>query len=256
MSSVQKFTSSPKEEITERRFDIESTIEKMKGKTATCKDLTSLVIDLMKLVHEQGLRIANLEKINSDKDKKIRELEEEGANNDLSNRINRPSFNYLVTQMRSEIKERESIEDNIIISGIKLKGVSEEEIEKNDIKQVDTILSVLNLSRDKVETQSRIKAKNATKTNLILIKFKDRLHGQSALKEATKLRGRKEFDGIYLNKDKTKNERVVERDSRQDRNKRNALLGDKNGEGKSIGTYQGKKFYWGIRYGELKRIFV
>jgi hypothetical protein len=73
-------------------------------------------------------------------------------------------------------------------------------------------LSVLNLSRDKVEKQSRIKAKNATKTNLILIKFKDRSHGQCALKEATKLRGKIEFEGIYLNKDKTKNERVVERE--------------------------------------------
>jgi hypothetical protein len=60
---------------------------------------------------------------------------------------------YLVTQMRSEIKEK-SIEDNIIISEIKLKGVSEEEIEKNDIKQVEKLLSVLNLSRDKVETHS------------------------------------------------------------------------------------------------------
>jgi hypothetical protein len=44
-----------------------------------------------------------------------------------------------------------------------------------------------------------------------------------------------------LNKDKIKNERVVERELRQDRNKRNALLGYKNGEGKPIGTYQQKK---------------
>jgi hypothetical protein len=68
MSPLQKSTSSPKEDITEPRLDIESTIEKMKGKTATCKNLTGLVIDLMKLVQEQGLRIANLEEINSDKD--------------------------------------------------------------------------------------------------------------------------------------------------------------------------------------------
>ena len=53
----------------------------------------------------------------------------------------------------------------------------------------------------------------------------------------------------------TKAERTIDKRLREERNKRNAALTEKGAEERPRGRYKNKLFYWGIRSGELTRIF-
>ena len=77
-----------------------------------------------------------------------------------------------------------------------------------------------------------------------------------ALRESTKLRNNPDFQNVYINRDKTRSERLLDKELRVERSKRNATLEEQDEEGRHLGSYNGKKFYWGIRFGELRRIFV
>ncbi len=65
---------------------------------------------------------------------------------------------------------------------------------------------------------------------------------------------RDEYKGVYVNKDKTKVERLAEKELRIERNSLNDKLPyvDK---GRHYGLQDERKFYWGIRFGELRKIF-
>jgi hypothetical protein len=60
---------------------------------------------------------------------------------------------------------------------------------------------------------------------------------------------------VYINKDMTRAERMAEKELRDERNKRNGELTEQDTNGRPRGTFNGKKFYWGVRFGELRKIF-
>ena len=72
----------------------------------------------------------------------------------------------IVSRVKKEIAESEQIENNIIISGLKKAGSSEEEISANDTKEVDRLLLALDIPLDEVRSHKRIRTKYE-KTNLI-----------------------------------------------------------------------------------------
>ena len=72
---------------------------------------------------------------------------------------------------RTETKEAENIEKNIVISGIVKEGDSDENVKINDTKKVDEVLEALELRRNHVESQRRIKTINSN-SNVIIVKFK------------------------------------------------------------------------------------
>jgi hypothetical protein len=77
-----------------------------------------------------------------------------------------------------------------------------------------------------------------------------------ALKGAKNLRDNDSYKGVYVNRDMTRTERIIQKQLRDDRNKRNNEDLKETGKGKwPRGTHGGKLFHWGIRDGEVRRIF-
>ena len=159
----------------------------------------------------------------------------------------------ILTKVRKELADSERIEKNIIVSGLTKVGKDENEIEANDKANVDKVLEVIEMSREQVMNQTRIKTRNE-KTDLILIEFKQVEYRTKALRGAKNLATREEFKGVYVNKDKTRVERLAEKELRIERNSLNDKLPyvDK---GRHYGLQNERKYYWGIRFGELRKIF-
>ena len=159
----------------------------------------------------------------------------------------------ILTKVRKELADSERIEKNVIISGLTKVGKDEKEIEVNDRANVDKLLDVLEMSREQVMNQKRIITRN-DKTDLILVEFKQVEYSTKALRGAKNLATRDEYKGVYVNKDKTKAERLAEKELRMERNSLNDKLPYVE-KGRHYGLQNEKKFYWGIRYGELRKIF-
>jgi hypothetical protein len=155
---------------------------------------------------------------------------------------------------RSEVKAVDSIERNIVISGIKKKGNDEKEIKENDIESVNEVLSALQLRRDDVEFQKRIITRNET-ANIIIVKFKQIQYHSRALQNSSALKAIPTLKGIYINRDKTKAERIDEKVARDSAKEKNAHLTEIDQEGRRYGIDEnGRKFYFGIRAGEVVKI--
>ena len=105
----------------------------------------------------------------------------------------------ILTKVRKELADSERIEKNIIISGRTKVGEDEKDIETNDKANVDKVLEVIEMSRDQVLNQTRIKTRNE-KTDLILIEFKQVEYRTKALRGAKNLATRDEFKGVYVTK--------------------------------------------------------
>ena len=75
-------------------------------------------------------------------------------------------------------------------------------------------------------------------------------------RNARKLREGNDFVNIYINEDKTKSQSLIDKELRDERNKRNNMLQDLGG--RHLGdTEDGTgKYYWAIRSGALKKILV
>ena len=161
---------------------------------------------------------------------------------------------HFLAKMRQEATERERIKKNVIISGLPETGGTESEKESNDLAKVDSLLNVLGLSRSTVSRQVRLKVHNPN-AKLVLVEFNDVSLKEAALSRAGKLRNEPAFNRIFLNRDMTKAERVAEKELRDEPNKLNKALPDKDSEGRPCGKFNGKPFHWGVRSGELRRIF-
>lgn len=158
-------------------------------------------------------------------------------------------------------KEKETIQNNIIISGFK-------EDETSDDTKVDSVLAILNLDRDKVKRQRRLRRTNKEGENIsntILVEFKDIVHKQTAIAHAKDLRKENSFKNVYVNEDKTAAERLFDYENRKKRNELNNKLqyvseGAQEGRQrygiKCDGKFKGCKFYWAInKKGELSEIY-
>jgi hypothetical protein len=140
------------------------------------------------------------------------------------------SLNVIMAKVSNENKEKEKIENNITISGVtECENRSETESNKHDEDEVDKILEVLELTREDVKKQSRIKRNlprtpTATTTpiskepTLIRIEFKEKHFQQKALQNAKKLKEEEEMGKIYINPDRTILERLADQKLRQERN--------------------------------------
>ena len=156
-----------------------------------------------------------------------------------------------------ELNESERIENNVIISNLTKVGANETEIQTNDTASVNRIMTILDINQEKIKKISRIKTQN-TNANLILVEFKEKEYQTTALRNWNDVKNVEEFKNLFINKDKTKAERLAESKLRAERNKRNQELPDKDEQGRPISAGEGnqnRKFYWGIRFGELKKIY-
>jgi hypothetical protein len=172
---------------------------------------------------------------------------------------NKTSVNeaIMLNKVRKELNESSRIENNVIISNIPRVGSNETEIQSNDSAMIDKIMIELDINQDKIRKFSRIKTQN-TNANLVLVEFKEKEYQTQALRNWANVKSVEELKTLFINKDKTRAERMAESKLRAERNKRNEELPDKDDEGRPISAADGnqnRRFYWCIRFGELKKIY-
>ena len=151
---------------------------------------------------------------------------------------------------------------------------TDEEKTKHDEKEVAKVLQALgaDFSSD-VKRCKRLAGKKLDSSNtnppstsgstapsnptpLILVKFNETSKREAVSNSAHQLRKKSEFNGIYLNADKTKAVRILEQKQREERNLRNSQFTEKDETGRPYGHHQSKNFYWAVRSGQLARVFL
>ncbi|RNA34349.1 hypothetical protein BpHYR1_002845, partial [Brachionus plicatilis] len=137
----------------------------------------------------------------------------------ISNSKKPESTMVMIANVRKELSETERIQNNVVISGA---GYSESE--DTDKERVNEVLEVLNLDRDQVKYQRRIKSANGSPLDKIVVTFKETKFKQQAISKSKDLKDRTGFEQVYVNPDKTQCERVLERNLREERNRRNQEL--------------------------------
>jgi hypothetical protein len=93
----------------------------------------------------------------------------------------------------------------------------------------------------------------------LLVKLDTIENQKIAVQNSKKLKEIQEYKTVYINIDKTENERILESKLRVERNKRNAALPNEidGTDGRlRYNDFNGKKYYWGIRSGELKWVQI
>lgn len=170
-----------------------------------------------------------------------------------------------MANIAKENKSKNRIENNIVISGIEINlADNQTQKEKEDEEKVEQILGSLGLGKETIEKQSLIKLKdriNSTvptwkDSKMIRIEFKESKHKILALKNAKNLRTESELENYYVNPELTEIERSIEKQLRDERNKRNAALPnlEDNGRLRYGIDNRDKKYYWVIRGSQLRQI--
>jgi hypothetical protein len=98
---------------------------------------------------------------------------------------------------------------------------------------------------------------------MIVVEFKDETAKNTALRGAKTLRTNESLKKVYINPDKTPSERVLEATLRTARDEKNKSLTHVKDGTEGRHRYDilpaghpkaGKKYYWGIRWNELRQI--
>ena len=253
------------------------------GAQATLKSLDKWLLELKTSLLEKNSILSDeikMLKNEKDEDKKtIREFKKklESYNppkpHDWSNLFqnSKPSqeTQIIMAKIGKENREKSKIENNIIISGIGF-----ESTEKDDTT-VENILKTLELSTEVTKKIVRINRKKFTdkdgteKENdkqplkMILVEFNSGENRQKALLNSNKLKN-SDYRYVYINRDKTENEREVERRLRAERNSLNEKLSheipDTQGRHrygiKLSGPNKDKKYYHIIRNGSIQERII
>jgi hypothetical protein len=206
--------------------------------------------------------IGSLKKTNKELNEHVSKLEASKASGGGTT-PGQPLFSSLFSDDKSteaevhrEIKESKIIETNMIVSGIpEASNGSEEEKAAHDKTSVEALLTALETPLYEMKRFKRVKTNNE-KPNLILIEFGEAVTLPSALRKAKNLRTNDKFKGVYVNKDMTRTERIIEKRLRDERNWKNKEEMKETGGGEwPRGLYESRLFHWGIRSGEVRRIF-
>ena len=157
--------------------------------------------------------------------------------------------------MAKESNDKIKKENNILISGLtESTSRDKDEIDQFDKDCVSNLLVKIGSDIEKVHRITRLKKINATKPAITLVEFKNKDDQQSAIINSKNLKSDEQYKQIFINKDLTQAEAQLEKELRLERNKLNATLTDGDGRLKYGTTTEGKTYYWGIRWGSVKKI--
>ncbi len=240
--------------------------------------------DSTKALHKWVGEICNVIQLLSDRlektEKENIELKTEIQKFKQSKQQNSPNFSFaeilkekpdkanetqlvMLAKVNAEMSNKKKIETNIIISGIPA-ATNPTESKEHDQEQINSLLKALepNLSIKNTKRVVRLKKKNNNRNEqpeLLLVELDTIENQKIAVQNSKKLKEIQEYKTVYINIDKTENERILESKLRAERNKRNAELPNvvEDSEGRlRYNVYKEKKYYWGIRSGELKWIQI
>ena len=237
--------------------------------------------ELKKENSELASKLASLEKANNELVKNTKEKGTGSWASLFSSKDGKRSEEQLkfLAAVAKESRVVTKTECNLIINGLPEPDAAVDEMAmtgedhaSSEQRQLTDLLSELGVDCADVETFKRLKStKPAPGTDdsstartrrpcPVLVQFKNALYRDRALQSASRLRDSALFKGVFLDIDKTKAERSEEYKLRKERDARNSQLPNvvEGTEGRQrYGTDgHGKKFYYGIRYGVIKKVFM
>jgi hypothetical protein len=219
--------------------------------------LMARVEELEKLVQ----RVADLEKSNEAKDKKIRFLEDELKARpaaikpiDWSNLFRADAKKTseeikIVNAITAVNKDIEKRVKNIVIVGLNLSLATDTDKKiEDDRSTVEEIFDSLNIGRNNIKRIYRFKPKPNATGSPILVELPSNIDRNKVLKEAKNLKSNNKFKGVYINPDQNEAERKLTGELVKERNIKNQQLDN---EGKL-----NKPFRWGIRDNKVVQITI
>jgi hypothetical protein len=241
-----------KHEVLESKFA--TLINELKLKDAKIEDLTQKLDDLKNQTpafNQPGMSFADI-------------MDSQGAKSD--NEV------VIIAKMNKEQIEKKKIEKNIIISGLKEPSIqSKDDKFRADKEQIIQLLNILGVpetdlkkhvrltkkvhaTTDQISNQATTVTNDNIQPDLVLIELSSKEAQTKIVKNSKKLKDSANFNSVYVNFDKTENERILEKKLRVERNSRNSKLTNEvagsNGRLR-YNIFNGKKYYWGIRSGDL-----
>jgi hypothetical protein len=179
----------------------------------------------------------------------------------------------LLSSVRREVSEAAKIEKNIIINGVAVAQGNIEAQAEHDRKSATNVLKELGVDSSKISRITRlVKSSSSTNNNAatsvnsasannlrppsLLVVLTDKESKIKAVNNATNLRAKAAFNGIYVNPDKTKNDRISEYQLRTECRRLNNEFDEEDQYSRKFGRHSGKPFYWGIRSERITRIFI
>lgn len=171
------------------------------------------------------------------------------------------SEKLLLHTVHREIREISNIECNAIISGTDYTS------EDADKAIVDDVLTAIGSTVRHVKHIRRIQNKDKTPSKKLLLTFNEAETKQEVCQWAYKLRkAGKEYNNIYLNEDRTKAQRAIDKELRDERTRLNNALTETTytttindqtvTQTRRLGDEGSSKFYWAIRNDRLKKIII
>ncbi len=122
----------------------------------------------------------------------------------------------LIHQLQQEQEEQTRIENNIVIDGV--------EVDEDDLDDHVSVENILKAVGSKIGDTARIsrlyktdKKQQKTPTNRIIVTFKTYKVKENVIKNAKTLRNNTCFDGVYINSDRTRAQRMIDYTIRQQR---------------------------------------
>ncbi|RNA36922.1 hypothetical protein BpHYR1_037018 [Brachionus plicatilis] len=245
----------------------------------TSRDLIAWSLNISNLVKELVNEIKSLKESNMAKDEKIaaleRSLNQNGKNNgamtyaDLFKSSNKETEAVIISKITKESNQKSKIDKNITISGIiECNHDSKEDRDNHARNEVEKIFTKIRVSKEKMVKVYRLPKRSnhvdlstspntltPTWTSKVIVEMIDSDSQKSTLIAAKVLKEYDDYRNIYINQDKTLNERLIESKLRSERNKRNDGLNSVSGRHRFQDDGE-KKWYWGIRNGELRKIEI
>jgi hypothetical protein len=218
--------------------------------------------------------VKRLDESNTVKSKEIEELQKTINSNQFSKSTadlwsNLPKqasieITKAITKVKDTTKKKEK---NIVITGLPNPDAQEEEGKiSKDKKAVKTLFEKIKEPEDIVDSSAykiiRYKSKTGEKPGIIIVEFNSIETKEKIQKAAKKLSKETDYKGVYINRDLSKDEMLIEKQLRDERRKKNDELPEKEENGSKFRYHKfgtdvtESKFIWGIKDGEVKKFKI
>jgi hypothetical protein len=226
---------------------------KLAAQEGIINDQKTTIDDQTKLIDEQMRLIEDLRKQLTDTSS-VSASNSSSSWADLVKGKSSASTAAVVAIMAKEKRQVEDKEKNVIISGLDEKAISTED--ESEVMKVMEVLgvsaSVKRIRRIGVIAESAGEGGQRKKNRLVMVELADKEARDKALRSGRELKAG--HAGVYVNRDRTQNEMLMERELLRQRDERNKQLENEDGRLRYSVDANSKKWYWGVRWGELRKI--
>lgn len=172
------------------------------------------------------------------------------------------AVNAMLAVVKTELRKEDRLLHNVIVSG--LAEPEGEYAKAEEDSKVQNLLKELEIEATTVKRKKRLRKPGRNpdplKPSLLLIEFNEQATVEKAVANAKKLAKTDEFRRVYVNRDRTEADRIAEANLRKERNEKNKslpyVLDESSGLRHDLDEKTNKKYYWGIRGGELAKVFI